>query len=124
MITKEAADALVSYHTVNRQFVPNYGDLSRRNREIGLPEISQYTSDNVYLAWVGSRGVRGRDSTSAHIAVMLPPDKGFQDDGQGYARLLTTIDFQDGRYVMKCNDKDAIWRSNIKAEFLSGKCDN
>ena len=124
MITKEAMDALVTYHTVNRQFVPNYGDLSRRNREVGLQNHSQYASDDVRLMWVGSRGVRGKDSTSAHVAVLLPPDMGFQDEGQSRAHMLSTIEFRDGRYILQCNDKDAVWPSTIKSELLHGECDN
>lgn len=123
VINNEARMALVAYHAKYKKFVPNYGDISKRNLEIGLAARESYESDVVLSMWVGSRGVRGADANSAHIAIMLDPGLELSTD-TGWSRLLTTIEYRDGEYIFVCNDTDAIWRSNIKEKYLPEYCHN
>lgn len=121
-ITNLARIALVDYHMKNGSFVPNYGNLSQRNREIGLQGTDFFVKDPVTAMWVGSRGVRGADDTSAHIAVMLDPTLGLSS--AGYARLLSTIEYKNGTYEFVCNDTDAVWAANILEKYLPATCHN
>jgi len=122
-ITLEAKNALIAHHAVKGVFVPPSGSLSERNINIGLQTRESYASENVVAMWVGTRGVVGKDSTSAHVAVNLPTDIGLQDEGAGYARLLSTIELVDGKYVFVCNDRDAVWPSNIQEKFIPNGCE-
>lgn len=120
-ITEQAKNALIEYHIKRGKFVPNYGDVSKRNKEIGLAVRTEYTTNNVDLLWVGSRGVRGADSTSAHIAVMLPPELGIHTWGNN-SRLLSTIEYRNGEYHFICNNHNGVWKSNIKPEYVPAEC--
>jgi prepilin-type N-terminal cleavage/methylation domain-containing protein len=122
-ITNEARMALIADHVKRKQFVANHSDISKRNREIGLIDRDYYKSGSVLSMWVGSRGVKGADATSAHIAVMLDPGIDVSSS-TSYARLLSTIEYRNGDYIFVCGDTDAVWASNIKHDFLPESCRN
>lgn len=122
-ITNLARLAMVDYHMKNGRFVSNYGgDVSRRNREIGLQDANYFVKDPVTAMWVGSTGVRGANATSAHIAVRLDHSLGL---GSGaYTQLISTIEYKNGTYEFICNNTNSLWPSNIQLKYLPASCHN
>ena len=122
-VTHEAKVALIASHMRTGKWVPNYGNVDQRNIEIGLQSRYEYETENLVAMWVGSAGVPGRNSQSAHIAVMLDPGLGVSN--AGWARLLSTIELKDDdTYEFVCSNSSAIWPSNIEHKYLPENCRN
>lgn len=123
VISEEARIALIADHVKRRQFVESYSDWDRRNAEIGLPPTESYKSDTIVEMWVGSTGVKGADTTSAHIAIRFDPKLGVSTSSRpGF--MLSTVEYKDGEYIYTCANTESIWRSNIKEEYLPASCKN
>lgn len=113
--------AMIQYHKKHGKFVDNYGSLGKRNKVIGLEDSSKYESGVITKMWVGSKGVRGKDSTSSHIAIILDSSL---ELSSGNSMLLSTIEYVNGSYQFICGNTNAVWRSNIDHKFLPKSCQN
>lgn len=123
--SQEISLAMTQLYLNKRKFPANVGNFAVRNAEIGYGGPDDYDTDVIEHMWVGSRGVTGADATSGHIAILLNPDLAVGPNGANVARLISTVEFNNGAFEFVCgNTQTAVWPSSVDPKFLPKSCQN
>lgn len=119
-----ARHAMIAYHQKHGKFVASTENLAIRNKAVGLGNPKSYASEVVREMWVGSTGINGKASTSAHIAMTLKNSLGVSKAGTSW--IISTILFENGSYKFVCGNTsdDARFKTNIEPQYMPSSCRN